>query len=32
MEDPGECRFTELEIENKAASVRCYDDTERNEM
>ena len=32
MEDPGTCGFSELEIENKAVSVRCYDDTELEEI
>ncbi|OAA71702.1 hypothetical protein LEL_08937 [Akanthomyces lecanii RCEF 1005] len=32
MEDPGTCGFSELEIENKAVSVHCYDDTEREEI
>ncbi|KAM3438600.1 hypothetical protein MY4824_003139 [Beauveria thailandica] len=29
MEDPGTCDFSELEIEKKAVSVHCYDDTGR---
>ncbi|KAJ5548205.1 hypothetical protein N7513_005439 [Penicillium frequentans] len=25
MEDPGDCSFSELEIQNKTVSVHCYD-------
>lgn len=32
MEDPGSCNFAELEIENKAVSVLCYDDSRPDEM
>ncbi|QPG94677.1 hypothetical protein C2857_006709 [Epichloe festucae Fl1] len=32
MEDPGSCNFAEFEIENKAVSVVCYDDSRPDEM
>ncbi|KAG6004034.1 hypothetical protein E4U21_001430 [Claviceps maximensis] len=32
MEEPGSCRFDELEIENKALSVLCYDDSRSDEV
>ncbi|KAG6013035.1 hypothetical protein E4U54_007162 [Claviceps lovelessii] len=32
MEEPGSCRFQELEIENKAVSVLCYDDSRPDEV
>ncbi|KAG6039377.1 hypothetical protein E4U41_002740 [Claviceps citrina] len=32
MEEPGSCRFAEFEIENKAISVLCYDDSRADEI
>ncbi|KAG5925511.1 hypothetical protein E4U42_004208 [Claviceps africana] len=32
MEEPGTCSFDDLEIENKAVSILCYDDSRPNEV
>ncbi|KAG5979563.1 hypothetical protein E4U55_005025 [Claviceps digitariae] len=32
MEEPGSCQFDELEIENKALSILCYDDSRPDEI
>ncbi|KAG6061667.1 hypothetical protein E4U17_000422 [Claviceps sp. LM77 group G4] len=32
MEEPGSCNFAELEIQNQAVSILCYDDSRLGEM
>ncbi|OAQ68864.1 hypothetical protein VFPPC_13746 [Pochonia chlamydosporia 170] len=32
MEEPGECSFSEYDIENRAVSVHCYDDRDQDEI